>query len=269
MKMHASPVKLAAEELGIACLTPEKARDEEFIKRIAQEQPTLLVVASYGQILPERLLQTAKNGAVNLHGSILPKYRGAAPIQRAILNGDRETGVTLMQMDKGMDTGDIIDIRPTPIKPDETYGELQQRLSEIAAQQLQEWLPRLLKAEFEPRTQRSEEATIAAKIDRTEGELKFERGGEDEYNRYRAFTPRPGAYILTKYGRIGLAKARLLPNSGAAGTVLSKNAVAFKSKSIELLEVKPDGKKRMSGADFFNGMRLRIGDSLLANGSGT
>ena len=132
MKLQSSPVKKLALELGLPVETPEKARTPEFVEQVAAIGADVHVVAAYGQILSVKLLETAKNGGINLHGSILPAYRGAAPIQRSILNGDHETGVTLMQMDKGMDTGDMIAVAKTPIGPDETYGELQTRLSEIA-----------------------------------------------------------------------------------------------------------------------------------------
>src|SRR5262249_18938452 len=125
MRMHSSPVKEAALEIGLPVETPEKSRAPEFVERLQSENADALVVASYGQILSQRVLDSAKRGGINLHGSILPKYRGAAPIQRAILDGEPETGITLMQMDKGMDSGDIIAIERTPIGSDETYGELQ------------------------------------------------------------------------------------------------------------------------------------------------
>jgi methionyl-tRNA formyltransferase len=266
--------------------TPEKARDPAFVALVAELQPSILVVASYGQILSVALLESAKHGGINLHGSILPKYRGAAPIQRAILEGEKETGVTLMQMAKGMDTGDMIEIRRTPIGPDETYGELQDRLSLIAADQISDWVDRLIAGDYPREPQDETLATVAPKITKEEAELRFERDAAKEYNRFRAFTPAPGAWLATKFGKLRIGEARLASRSRAAdsqlapgspypalgegrgsesppGTIVGPNTVAFANGSLELLQVQPEGRKRMSGRDFFNGMRLRAGDSLI------
>src|SRR5437588_4185573 len=189
MNLQPSPVKLKAIELGQPIEKPDKTRNPEFIKRIKDLQPDFLLVAAYGQILPQALLDTARHGGINIHGSILPKYRGAAPIQRSILNGETETGVTLMQMDKGMDTGDIILIVKTPIDRFETYGELQHRLSHIGAYLVREMLPRLETGLYPRMSQPSEGATIAPKVRKEEAELRFEQSAQEAYNRFRAFTP--------------------------------------------------------------------------------
>ncbi|HEY3779989.1 MAG TPA: methionyl-tRNA formyltransferase [Fimbriimonadaceae bacterium] len=289
MAEQSSQVKLKALELGLPVETPEKARDPSFVSLVASFAPSILVVASYGQILSTALLETAKNGGINLHGSILPKYRGAAPIQRAILNGETETGVTLMQMDRGMDTGDMIEIRRTPIGPDETYGELQDRLSAHAAEQIGDWVDHLVAGDYPRLPQDSELATIAPKITKEEAELHFDRDAAAEYNRFRAFTPAPGAFISTKFGKVRVSEARLTSPSAESdpgptslvgeglvpqskiewggrgfspGTILGPNSVAFANGSLELLQVQPEGRKRMSGKDYFNGMRLKVGDSL-------
>ena len=263
MRLQPSPVKLSAVELGLQVETPESARTSEFIERVAGLQPRILLVAAYGQILPVRLLETATQGGINLHGSILPRYRGAAPIQRSIMNGDKETGVTLMRMAKGMDTGDIIDIEKTPIGFDETYGELQDRLSNIGAALTKKWLRNLMSGDFHAEPQNGELATIAPKMTRGDGELRFDGNAAEAYARFRAVTPNPGAFFFSSFGRIKLGKARLSAESGVPGTVLAGNLVAFNGGSIELLEVQPEGKKRMSGRDFFNGARLRPGDRLI------
>lgn len=264
MRLQPSPVKRKAEELGLKVATPERCRAPEFAETLRAENPELLLVAAYGKILPMGVLEIGKRGGINLHGSILPKYRGAAPIQHAILSGERETGVTLMQMDKGMDTGDMIDIVKTRIGPDETYGELQERLAHLAADLIAVWLPKLLAGDY-PRTPQNEaEATIAAKVEKEDARLDFERSASVEYSRFRAFTPNPGAYLATRFGRIRISQARLSDAISTQGTVLAPNLVAFKGGSLELIEVQPDGKRRMSGKDFFNGARLRAGDSLLS-----
>jgi len=264
LTMRSSPVKTKALELGLPVQTPEKARDPEFVELVRSLGADFLLVASYGQILSVKLLQAATHGGINLHGSILPKYRGAAPIQRAIMNGDPVTGNSLMQMAKGMDTGDVIEIVETPIGPDETYDELQIRLSEIAATQAANWVERLATGDY-PRTEQDHDAeTHAAKIEREDAELRFDRLAQTEYNRFRGVTSNPGAGLQTDRGRIKLSKLRFCQDSGAPGEVLRLNplTIAFAEGSLEFHEVQPEGKKRMSGRDWANGARITVGTRL-------
>lgn len=264
MKLQASPVKKKAIELGLPVETPEKARTPEFVEQIAAIEADVHVVAAYGQILSIKLLETAKNGGINLHGSILPYYRGAAPIQRSILEGDKETGVTLMQMDKGMDTGDMIALATTPIGDEETYGELQTRLSFIARDLVADWIERLAAGDYQREPQNHDLATYANKIDRSETELSFERDAQQEYNRYRAFTPSPSVFIQTTQGRLKLKEARHSSLEGPIGQILALNplTVAFSHGSIELHSVQPEGKPAMSGHAWALGKQLKIGENL-------
>ena len=266
MRLHPSPVKLAALELGLPVATPERVRATEFVESVEALKPDALVVASYGQILSQRLLDSAIRGGINLHGSLLPKYRGAAPIQRCIFNGDRETGVTLMQMDKGMDSGDVIDIIKTSIGPDELYGELQDRLAAISADMIVDWLPRIIAGDY-PRTVQDHAAmTLAPKVERSECEIQFDRKASEEYNRLRAFSPSPGCFVRLSSGQLRIISARMGTGTGAPGVVISTRdgcEVGFMDGSLCLLEVQPEGKKRMSGRDFANGMRLKPGSSLI------
>ena len=260
-KLQPSAAKFLAEELGIPGESPEKTRSPEFVERLQSEEADALVVASYGQILSQKVLDSAKFGGINLHGSILPKYRGAAPIQRSIFEGEAETGITLMQMDKGMDTGDMITVVRTAIGADETYGELQDRLAIIAADLAREWMPRIVRGDYVRIPQNSEEATLAPKIDRTETELDPQRDARDEYNRFRAFTPAPGAFLASAYGRLRLSEVRLSDMSGEPGTILSTKplTIAFSNGSLILNEIQPEGKKKQTGRDFANGARLVAG----------
>jgi methionyl-tRNA formyltransferase len=266
MKLQATPVKETALELGLPVEAPEKSRAPEFVARLEALEADVLVVAAYGQILSQRVLDSATRGGINLHGSILPKYRGAAPIQRCILDGETETGVTLMQMDRGMDTGDMIDIRRLPIDPDETYGELQERLSELGAQMAAEWMPRIVAGNYPRIPQDPGRATMAPKVEKAEAELQCDRPVQGEYNRFRAFTPSPGAFMRTRLGPIRLSRVRLASGAGEPGTVLATSpslVVAFECGALSIEEMQPEGKKRMRGADFANGARLRPGDRLL------
>lgn len=266
MKLQPSPVKIAAEELGLPVESPERSRAPEFVERIRALDADALLVAAYGQILSTVLLESARHGGINLHGSILPKFRGAAPIQRCILAGEEETGVTLMQMDKGMDTGDIIAISRIPIDPDETYGELQDRLASVAADLAVEWMPRICLGQYPREKQDNEDATVAPKVEKAEAELRFDLGATEEYNRFRAFTPTPGAFLNTRFGLVRVGSARLGTDSGSPGVVMSTSPtcqVGFADGSLHLLELQPEGKKRMTGKDYANGLRLRPGDSLI------
>jgi methionyl-tRNA formyltransferase len=289
MGLKASPVKLAAQELGLEVATPQKCRAPEFVEQLESLQADALIVAAYGQILSQSVLDSVRRGGINLHGSILPKYRGAAPIQRAILEGETQTGVTLMQMDRGMDTGDVIAISRTPIGPDETYGELQERLAETGAELLFEWLERIVAGDYPRQPQNEAEATLAPKVTKAEAELRFERPANREYDRFRAFTPSPGAFVRLiaspgespststllppsasrsaprGAGVVRIHRARARTESGPAGTILGLDPfprIAFLEGSLEWVEVQPEGKKRMSGRDWANGLRLRPGQRL-------
>ncbi|MCH8274061.1 MAG: methionyl-tRNA formyltransferase [Armatimonadetes bacterium] len=266
-KLRATPVKEAAEELGLPVVAPERARNKEFVSSIRQLDADALLLAAYGQILPESLLGAARRGGINLHASALPYYRGAAPIQRALLAGETETGVTLMQMDKGMDTGDIIAIERLVIGPDETAGELEARLGEVAARMAKEWMRRIAAGDYPRTPQEHDNATLAPKMGRGEGELRFEMSAEEAYRRFRACTPRPGVSLATRFGGLRVRSARLdLSVSAQAGVAASVGdeglTVGFADGGLRLKHVQLEGRKQVSGLDFANGVRLRPGDSL-------
>lgn len=261
-----TPVGLLAQMLGIEVLGPEKASDPAFIEDIENRGFDALVVASYGQILTERLLGAARFGGINLHASILPKYRGAAPIARAILADETETGVTLMQMDKGMDSGDIIAIETLEIGVDETAGQLEGRLSELAAAMAAAWLPRIVAGGY-PRTPQGHAlATVAPKLRSDEGAIAFSQPAQEAYRRFRALTPRPGAVLTTNRGPLKLIRCRLGGGAGEPGTLLSKGPealeVAFAEGSLAIREAQPTGKKPMGWNDLANGWRLNEGERL-------
>ncbi|MCC7433271.1 MAG: methionyl-tRNA formyltransferase [Methanoregulaceae archaeon] len=265
MRMHPSPVKQAALELGVPCETPERSRAPEFIETLRGFEADALVVAAYGQILSLDVLTSAKRGGINLHGSILPAYRGAAPIQRCLINGDAETGVTLMQMDRGMDTGDMIDIVRTAIDPDETYGELQERLAIFAADLARDWMPRIVAGDYPRTPQDSALATMAPKLERIEGQLRTAMPAAEAYNRFRGVTPSPGAFFESDYGRVKIVAARIGVREGVPGAYLGGDELAFAGGSLRLAEVQPEGRGRMSLSALANGLRLRPGDALVSS----
>jgi methionyl-tRNA formyltransferase len=195
----------------------------------------------------------------------LPKYRGAAPIQRAVLAGDAFTGVCLMQMDKGLDTGDVIATELTAIGPEETAGDLTRRLAEIGARLARAWMPMIAAGQYERTPQDHAQATFAPKLTKEEGALNFARPANEEVARFRAFTPNPGASLATSRGTLRLWRASLEPMAGDPGTVLAVRpnlVVAFQDGALCLLEVQPEGKKRISGTDWANGARIRPEDDL-------
>jgi len=267
MRLQPSPVKLCALELGLRVESPEKSRSPEFVEILLSEQADALLVAAYGQILSTKVLESAKHGSINLHGSILPKYRGAAPIQRCLLDGETETGVTLMQMDKGMDTGDIITIDRLTIGPDETCGLLYDRLSDLAGDMAVDWMPRIVKGDYTRTPQPHDLATYAGKVEKADAELSFERPFEQEYNRFRAFLPSPGPFVSTKFGALRLHSMKRFPGDppapGTALISLGQLVAGFKDGALILEELQPEGKKRMRGIDFANGAHIRSGDCLL------
>ncbi len=256
MKLKSSPVKLKAIELGLPVETPEKARDPDFVERISALEADIHVVAAYGQILSTKLLETAKRGGINLHGSILPQYRGAAPIQRAIMDGKTEIGVTLMQMDKGMDTGDMIDIVRTPIGPDETYGELHTRLAHLAADQIEAWIDRIAFGNYPRTPQNPDLATHAPKILLEEKELHLDRDARAEYNRFRALSPTPGAFIQTPHGRLKILEATCGDANGEGFFEQDRGCYCgFSTGTLHLKLVQPEGRRPMPGIDWLRGLR--------------
>jgi len=269
LELHASPVSETALERGLPLLRPEKARDPDFIAEIEALQADLMVVAAYGQILKPRLLEATRQGAFNLHGSLLPAYRGAAPIQHAILSGETRTGVSLMQMDAGMDTGDEIARVETEIEPEETYGQLHDRLAELAGELLSSWIDRLAVGDYARVPQDSEKATYAPKIERADAELRFEEDAFRTFCRFRAVTPTPGATLATRFGRIKVLQAQrgyLQSESGTEPGLVRATTpdleVTWPEGSLRLLWVQPEGKKPMSGRDWANGVRLTPGTQL-------
>src|SRR6185312_12603971 len=189
-----SPVKEVALGAGLTVLQPQRAREENFIRELAALHPELIAVAAYGQILPKAILDLPRFGCINVHTSLLQKYRGAAPIQHAILNGDAETGVTIMKMDVGLDTGDILTQEKTPIEASDTSQTLHDRLAEIGARLLVRTIPEYVSGAVQPRPQPAEGFTYAGKIKKQDGEIHWDQPARVIWNRVRAMIPWPGAF---------------------------------------------------------------------------
>jgi methionyl-tRNA formyltransferase len=267
LKPQPSPVQQVGAEAALPILQPEKARDPAFFHRLAEFNPEVIVVAAYGQILPQSILDLPKFGCVNVHTSLLPKYRGAAPIQWAILNNETETGVTIMKMSAGLDTGDILSQRVTPIGPDETAANLHDRLAIVGAELLVETVPRFIAGAITGKPQDEALATYARKITKEDGHLDWSRPALALRNKVRAFTPWPGAYTFwPEQGANRLLKiwrAEIEPRKGQPGHVLqadrSKFIVACGTDALRVEELQLQGGRRMRTADFLAGHSLPAG----------
>ncbi len=260
-KPQMPPVKEVALAHSIPVLQPERIRKPESIEAI-KEYGSLgaIVVAAYGQIIPKDLLDWPRYGCINVHGSILPKYRGAAPIQHALIAGERQTGVTTMQMDEGLDTGDILLQAALDIGPNENYGELQDRLAWLGADLLIRTLNELEDGRIAAIPQDGELATQARSLSRDAGAIDWSLSADDVVNRIRGCTPRPGASTRLCDAQIKIWQAVVASrdaNKGAPGEIVAIEKdgieVAAGSGSVKLLEVQPESRKRMSAADFARG----------------
>lgn len=253
------PVKRIAIEEGLQVLQPERPRAEEFSGAIRALEPDLGVVVAYGHILKPDLLAIPRLGMLNVHASLLPKLRGAAPIQHALLEGLEETGVTIMQMDEGMDTGPILHQVPTDIAPDETFGELHNNLAELGALALIEALMMIGLGQVEPRTQDHEEATYAPKITRDDARIDWNRSATQIARLVRAMDPVPGAWT-TLDGRVvklfGPVRSSWPPSGARPGEVLASEeglVVTTGEGALRFLDVQPSGRRRMPAFDWLRG----------------
>ena len=273
MKMVASPVKECALEKGLTVYQPEKVRkNEEFIEKIKSLNPDVICVVAYGKILPKEILEIPKYGCINVHGSLLPKYRGAAPIQWAVLNGDKETGVTTMYMDVGMDTGDMILKEKVEIGEDETTGELWDRLSKIGGKLLVETLKQIEEGTA-PREKQGEEFTMAPMLNKEMSKINWdEQTAQNIKNLVRGLNPIMGAYTFLdekkiKFWKVDIAKQdeiiadniEILKN----GTVIlsnPKDGLFIKTKDgiLKVLEIQGENAKRMSIGDFLRGIQENL-----------
>lgn len=267
-KLAAPPVKLYAQEQGIPVYQPTILKDGAFQAVLDELNPELIVVAAYGRILPEYILNFPQYGCINVHGSLLPKYRGAAPIQRAVMNGDQETGVTIMKMAKGMDTGDMILQRAVPIEECDTAGTIFEKMAEIGAEVLIEAMNQIVSGIAVYTPQNDELATHAAMIDKSEGLLDFAKSASVLRGTIMGMSPSPGAFIEIDGQRLKIYEALFGSETDAkAGTVtkISKEGVEVAcgdGKSILLKSVQKQGKNRTDAYSYACGVKLAVGDYL-------
>lgn len=264
------PVKQLAIEEGLQVFQPEKPKTEEFVAQIAALEPDLSVVVAYGHILSQQIIDLPKLGTINIHASLLPKLRGAGPIQAAILEGHAETGVTIMRMVKALDAGaSIVQVR-TPIPDDETYGELQLRLAEMGAMAMIEALALIGLGEATETPQDDALATYAPKIDRTMTRVNWSTDARTVCRTIRAFDPKPGAFSQSKGGEVKLFGARLAPppseGSPLPGEVIAIDAsgmtVACLAGAVQIANVHPSGKRRITPLEWSRGRGIGVGERL-------
>lgn len=259
-KLQPSPVQVEAEIRGIEVRSPVSLKNAEAQADFASLEPDLAVVAAYGLILPQAVLNVPKHGCLNVHASLLPHWRGAAPIQRSILAGDQVTGITIMQMEAGLDTGPMLATARTPVE-DKTAGELTEELAEIGAQLMVGTLIDL--PMLHAVTQDDAEASYAPKIDKAEAKIDFAQSAEAIERQVRAFAPFPGAWFELGGERIKVLKAEVAPDVGAAGTTLDDAlTIACGSGALRLLRVQRAGKPVMHAADFLRGKEVPAGTRL-------
>jgi methionyl-tRNA formyltransferase len=247
-----SPVKVAASELGLPVLTPSRAR--EVIDHVRSSGAEIGIVVAFGQLLPPALLETIPNGFVNMHFSLLPRWRGAAPVERAILAGDPETGVCLMRIEEGLDTGGVYARASTPIGADETAGELHARLVELGTDLLLEHLPRLLTIDAAPQ---QGEPTYAEKLRVDEFRIDPTRSPEELARLVRAGNPRPGAWMIVRGRRVKVWRARPDVGAGTPGSIRPPGELATPDGMLLLDEVQPEGRPRMRADAWLAGLRER------------
>jgi len=269
-QLQAPPVKELALAHGIAVLQPLKVRAPEVIEEIRALAPDLIVVVAFGQILPKSLLEIPSHGCINIHASLLPRYRGAAPLNWCIINGETETGITTMLMDVGLDTGDMLLKMATPIDPEENASSLHDRLSLLGAEAMAATLDLLAKGELVPQKQDDSLSCYAPMLKKELGEIDWEKEPETIRNLIRGVTPWPGAYTWLDGKMLKVFRASLANGSGAAGEVLQAGKVGLEiacgSGSLVIEELQLEGKKRMNAADFLAGYKIAPGTLLASHG---
>lgn len=269
LELTAPPVKQRALELGLNVVQPTKLKTGDFAQWLRQQKADVALVVAYGRILPKDVLEAPRLGCVNVHASLLPKLRGAAPITWAIVRGEPETGVTLMQMDEGMDTGDMLEQFPTPITDDETAGELAERLAAIGALATRKGLPAYVSGAYTPIKQDSAKMTLAPMLEKKDGRMDFAKPARAVHDHVRGMTPWPGAFTTARGKTLKVLATRVtdVPEKKAdPGTVVfadkSRVVVACGERGIELSRVQLEGKKAIGAGDWFLGRGIAEGDRL-------
>ena len=274
LAMRPPAVKRRALELGLDVWQPTKVRTAEFAERLRTLEADVAVVVAYGRILPPAVLEAPRAGCVNVHASLLPRWRGAAPIQWSIVHGDEETGVTLMQMDEGMDTGPILATAATRIEAADDAATLSERLSNMAAALLREQLPRYLAGELAPKHQDDAAATMAPLLEKSDGRIQWNKPARAVHNQIRGMNPWPGAHTVLGERRIKVHRTlatTLDPEGARPGEVIALDPegilVACAEGTLEIQELQESGRKRVDARAFASGRGVAVGDCFSSEGT--
>ena len=270
-KITKTPAKIAAEELDIPVYQPVKLSGSSELDELIAMNADFIVTAAYGQFLPTKFLNSAKIAAVNVHGSLLPKYRGGAPIQYSVINGDKETGITIMEMVKKMDAGDIYAQKAIEIEPDDTAGSLFEKLSYLGRDLLLETLPKISDGSVQKVTQNEEEVVFSPNITKNQERITSKMTAQEANNLLRGLNPDPGAYMMVNGKRFKVWKAEVADESTdlEAGSLVENKgrfAISFANNTVlNLLEVQPAGKKKMPIQSFLNGQasKFTVGEKII------
>ena len=267
--MTPTPTKVIALENSIPVYEPKTLKDEVFEKILEEISPELIAVVAYGKILPKSVLEYPKYGCINLHVSLLPKYRGAAPMQRAIMNGEKETGVTVMYMNEGLDTGDVISVEKFPIGPEDNFEDIHDRSALIGGALLSKTIIDMEKGVATRTKQNDAEATYAAKIEKADAKIDFTKSARELDFMIRGVTPIPGAFAYLNGKMLKIVKAKPVSKKGSVGEVIDADGVGLGSFTVacgegalEVTVVVPEGKGKMSAGDFIRGRKIKVGDIL-------
>ena len=265
-QLASPPVKVLAETAGLPVMQPLKVRAPEFIDSVRELAPDLIVVIAFGQILPKALLEVPRFGCINIHASLLPRYRGAAPINWCIINGETETGITTMQMDVGLDTGDMLVKKSIAIDPDEDASSLHDRLAALGADTLTETLDLLAKGELVPEAQDNDLTCYAPMLKKEDGAIDWTKDALAIKNLVRGVTPWPGAFTSWEGKTLKVCRGSVAPDTGSPGEVLRADRlgleVACGSGSLLIDELQLEGRKRLPAAEFLAGCKVPAGSLL-------
>lgn len=265
-KLTPPPTKVVATQNQIQVLQPEKIKTGDFFSELEKLRADLICVTAYGKIIPENILELPKHGCINVHASLLPKYRGAAPINWAIINGEKTTGVTTIQMDEGMDTGDMLLKEEIQIDDNETSIEISEKLSQIGAELLIETIKLLENGKLEPTTQNEDEATYAPMLKKEIGKIYWNQSAEDINNLIRGTQPWPGAFTKLNNKTLKIFKAHVSNDQGKPGLVLQSKPGVLKvgtgNGSLDIFELQLEGSRKIKVEDFLRGNKIEVGNML-------
>ncbi len=265
-KLAPPPTKILAEEHNILVIQPEKVRTEEFLSELQDLSPDLICVTAYGRILPKSILELPEHGCINVHASLLPKYRGAAPINWAIVRGETQTGITTMLMDEGMDTGDMLLKKEIQIEDEDDAGSLSEKLSQLGGDLLLETISHLEQGKLTPSKQDESQASYAPMLKKSDGEIKWQKPASELWNLIRGMNPWPGTFTKLENKSLKIYKAKLVDGQGSPGEVLDSDPsvlrVSTGEGALEISELQLEGGKRMDIKSFLSGRKIEKGTIL-------